>query len=398
MDINKHPIWKGNSVWGRINPIKKRAHLLRFFLARQYAKLFARAMFIGVTGSVGKTITTLACKKVLEEKIPTIATSENLDPILNIPITILKIRPKIKKVILEMGIEYKGEMDFYLKFVKPGFGIITNISYAHNEYLGDLKDIAEEKVKLIEQLPENGFAILNWDDPLVRKLAEKTKARVIYFGTDPDNCHVWAGNIRVKDFQTQFELNFGVERVEIKSDLLGIHQVYGLLAAAALGIAHSFSLTTIKKGLEAVEPPPHRMQLLQGHNGSIILDDTYNAAYTAMEEALDTLNYIPARRRIVVLGEMRELGEYSEKLHQLIAQKIYKDKIDLVLLGGGNTKIIYDELIRLGYIQDRVFPNLQNPQIVSKLLKIVSKGDVVLCKGARFVRLDEVVKRIAKAG
>lgn len=394
IDINNHPIWKGSPLWERINPFKKRVHLLRFFLARQYAKLYPRSIFVGITGSVGKTITTEACKLVLAQKFPTISTQTNLDPVLNIPTTILKIRPKIKKVILEMGIEYPGEMEFYLSLVKPAIGIVTGISYAHSEFLGSLQDISGEKGKLVEQLPEDGFAILNWDNPIVRKMADKTSAQVIFYGLNSEKCHIWAGNIKVINYQTNFELNYGVERVEIRSNLLGFHQIYALLAAAALGISQNFSLTTIKKGFEKVEPIEHRMNILPGFNGSFILDDTYNAAFNAVEEALETLNFIPARRRIVVLGEMRELGEQTQKLHQLIAQKIYKDKIDLVLLGRGDTKYIFDELIRLGFLSERILNNLQNPQIMSYLLKILSKGDIVLIKGARAVRLDEVVERL----
>lgn len=396
IDINNHPIWQESTLWGKVHPIKKRAHLARFFLARQYAKLFPRSMFVGITGSVGKTLTTRACREVLSEKFETIATTENLDPIFNIPLTILKIRPKTKKVILEMGIEYRGEMEYYLNFIKPATGILTGVSFAHNEFLGTPEQIFEEKSKLIEQLPEDGFAILNFDDPLARKVSEKTKAQVILYGLDEKKCDVWAGNIKIKDFKTTFELNFGVERVEIKSNVLGIHQIYPLLAAAALGITNSIPLTTIKKALERLIPPAQRMNVLSGFNGSIVIDDSYNGAFKSVEQAIETLNYVSARRRILVLGEMRELGEFTHKLHTLIAQKIFKDKIDIVFLGRGKTKIIYDELIRLGFLPEKLHGDLQNPQIVSKLFKVLGKGDVVLVKGARATKLDEVIKKIAK--
>lgn len=396
IDISTHPIWKGNKVWGSINPVKKRGHILQFFFARHFTKLFPRSLFVGVTGSVGKTTTVLACQSVLSEKFKTISTEPDLDPVLNIPKTLLKIRPKTQKVILEMGIEYPGEIEFYLSLVKPETAIITRIGPAHTEFLGNLEDISQEKGKLIEQLPEKGFAILNYDDPAVRKLVDKTKAEVIYFGTDPENCHVWAGNIRIKDFQTIFELNRGVERVEIRSNLLGVHQITPLLAAASVGISLNLPLTTIKKGLEKVQPPEHRLQLLAGRNDSLIIDDTYNSSPMAVEEALDTLNRLPARRRIVVLGEMKELGLFSEKLHRQIGHLLYRNKVELVLLGTGDTKYMDEELRNLGFLEDRIFPNLQNPQIVSKLIRILSKGDIVLVKGSRLVRLDEVVKKIGK--
>lgn len=394
--IDSHPVWKG------VNPFKKRGHLARIFLAKQYAKLFPRSLFIGITGSVGKTTTTIACKEVLATKFETLSTTDtnkatvNLDPIFNLPMTILKIRRKTQKILLELGIEYPGEMEFYLNLVKVGTGIVTRIYYQHAEFLGDIENILAEKGKLIESLPKDGYAILNFDDPLVRKLGEKTEAEVVFFGTDPKNCHIWAGNLKIENFQTVFELNYGVERIEVKSNLLGFHQIYPLLAATALGLSCGISLTSIKKALENIEPAEHRMQVISGHSGSIIIDDTYNAAPIAVEEALETLNQISARRRIVILGEMRELGEYSIQMHQQIARKIYKDKVDLVFLGGGEAKYIYEELIKLGFNPDRIESNLQNPQIVSKLLKVLAKGDVVLVKGARGVRLDEVVKRISK--
>lgn len=397
VDIINHPIWQQvTPSKQQIPAFKKPLHLLRIYLARQYAKFYPKEMFIGVTGSVGKTTCVQAAAAVLSSKFNTISTNINLDPVLNIPITILKINPSVKKVILEMGIEYRGEMDFYLSLVQPKTIIITKISYAHSQYLGDLDEIIEEKGKLIEQLDDKGIAILNFDDPNCKKLAKQCSGSVIYFGTDPQNCTIWAGNVNVEGFRTTFELNLGVERVKVNYHLLGYHQIYPAMAAALLGVVNNIPLTKIKLALESLHPSEHRMQVIAGPNGSIILDDTYNCSPAALEAAIDTLLQVNARRRILVIGEMRELGRYSEKLHRLVAQKIYKEKIDQVYLGQGDTQFIWDELKSLGFWEERVEGNLQNPQLVSKLLKNLGKGDVVLIKGSRAVRLDEVVKRIAK--
>lgn len=397
MNITDHPIWQQvTPTKQRIPAFKKPLHLLRIYLVRQYAKLFPREKFIAVTGSVGKTTCVQAATAVLSSKFKTLSTKPNLDPVLNIPATLLKVNPQFKKVILEMGIEYKGEMDFYLSLVQPATVIFTKISYVHNQYLGDLDEIIEEKGKLISQLDEKGIAILNFDDPNCRKLAKNCKGSVIYFGTDPQNCTIWAGNINIEGFKTTFELNLGVERVKVNYQLLGYHQIYPAMAAATAGVVNEIPLTKIKLALESIEPSEHRMQVVTGPNGSIILDDTYNSSPAALEAAIDTLLQVNARRRIVVLGEMRELGPYSEKLHRLIAQKIYKEKIDQVYLGQGDTQFIWDELKSLGFWEERVESNLQNSQLVGKLLKNLGKGDVILIKGSRAVRLDEVVKRIAK--
>lgn len=397
MDIISHPIWNQITPYKtKISPLKKQLHLLRIYLAKQYAKLYNKERFIGVTGSVGKTTAVVASLAVLSQKFKVTATKPNLDPILNIPATLLRMTPNTQKCILEMGIEYPGEMDFYLSLIRPKVAIVTKISYAHSQYLGSISDIASEKGKLVGQLPPDGVAILNWDDLETRKLSQNCKGNVIYFGTDEQNCNVWTGNIRIEDFKTIFELNLGVERVKVNYKLLGKHQVYPALCAAALGVLYDIPLTKIKLALESIEAFEHRMQIVPGPSGSVILDDTYNSSPVALEEAIETLTQIPARRRVMVLGEMRELGQYSEKLHRQIAQKIYKDKIDMVFLGGGDANFIADELKSLGFLMERVETNLQNSQIVSKLLKVLGKGDICLIKGSRAVRLDEVVKRIAK--
>lgn len=390
MEIQNHPIWNN------IKSFKKPVHLARFFVAKHFANLFPRSVFIGITGSVSKTSTTVSCFHVLLEKYPTIATDINLDSILNIPITILKTRSKTKKVILEMGVEYPGEMDFYLSLVHPATAIITKISYAHSEFLGNIEEILEEKAPLVRQLPKNGFAILNFDDPYCRRLAKETEAQIIYFGTDNQKCDIWVSNVRLEDGQTKFELNYGVERVEVIFKSLGRHMVYPAMAAAALGISCNMNLIQIKKGLEKVKPIQHRLQLLEGINDFNVIDDTHNSSPAAVEEALNVLNELPAKKRIAVLGEMKELGKYSESLHRGIAQKIYKDKVDLVLLGSGDAVFIADELLKLGFPSERIDANLSNTQLVSRIIRYAGKGDIVLVKGSHAVKLDEVVQRITK--
>lgn len=397
MDIKTHPIWNQITPYKtKISAYKKPLHLLKILLARQYAKLYPPDMFIGVTGSVGKTTCIRCCQAVLSKKFRTISTKPNLDPVLNIPEILLSLNPSYQKVILEMGIEYPGEMDFYLSLVRPKTVIITKIAYAHSEFLGGIEQIAREKGKILEQLPQDGLAILNWDDIYSRKIAQKCEGNIIYFGTDEKNCALWASNIKIHEYKTSFELNLGVERVKVDYQLLGKHQVYPALAACALGVSLDIPLTKIKLALEEIKGVEHRMEVMGGPNGSVILDDTYNSSPAAVEEGIGVLVEIPARRRIIVLGEMRELGQYSETLHRQIAQRIFKEKIDFVFLGGGDTQFIADELKSLGFWEERIEYNLQNSQLVSKLLKNLGKGDVCLIKGSRAVRLDEVIKRITK--
>ena len=201
--------------------VQKPAQFLKSYLARQYAKLYPKDLFVGVTGSVGKTTCVQLCKAVLSQKFSTLTTQPNLDNALNFQNTLLKLRPKIKKVVLEMGLNFKGEIDFYLSQVKPKIIVVTKISYVNCEALGGLDEIIEEEIKCIRQVDEKGFAILNFDDPYSKKLAKECKGQVVYYGTDPQNCTIWAGNIKIEDFKTAFELNLGVERVKINLPFLG---------------------------------------------------------------------------------------------------------------------------------------------------------------------------------
>lgn len=364
------------------------------YLARQYARVYPANLFIGVTGSVGKTTCVEIAKVILSQKFKTLSTTS--DSAQDIPDTLLKITPGTKKVILEMGITNTQDCDYYLSLIKPKTVVFTKISYDNSEYLGGLDDIIREDSKLIKHLEDDGVLIVNFDDPSSKKLVKDFKGLVFYFGVDPQSCTIWAGNIRTEDFRTTFELNLGVERVKVNFPLLGAHQVYSALAAASLAVVCDIPLTKIKLALESLKDFEHQMQPFSGPNGSVLIDDTINCSQAALESAIDALMQVNARRRVLVLGEMKNLGQYSDLLHRSVAQKIFKEKIDLVFLGQGNTQIIAAELKSLGFWEERLMSDLHNSQIVTHLLKNLRKGDVALIKGDRSARLDEVVKRITR--
>lgn len=365
------------------------------FLAKIYAKLYSKDI-IGVCGSVGRTICVKECGAVLSQRFKTLTGTSNLSPSLNIPRTMLKLTPQIKKVVLDMGVLSIGEMDSYLSLIQPKVVVCTKIAYSDLGNFEGLDEIALEIGKLIKQLDPTSVLISNWDDQISKNLAKGCTGSVVYYGVDPQNCTVWAGNIKVEDFKTHFELNLGVERVKVNLNLCGSHQVYPALAAAALGVVNDVPLTKIKIGLESIQPSEHNLQAVPGPNGSVILDDSLDSSPVSLDAAIDTLLEVSARRRVLVLGEMRNLGKHSENLHRQVAQKIFKEKIDFCFLGGGDAKLIADELKSLGFWEERVESNLQNSQIVATLLKTLGKGDVALIKGSSAIRLDEVVKRIAK--
>lgn len=389
--------------WKNINPFKKRIFAGKFYLAKQYARLVPASKIIAITGTLGKStavalLYSILTPKMVLPKVENPALQNSIENFLTMASRVFKVSPKIDKAILELDPKNSQEVDNLKEFVKFKTLAITNFSQLKESFPEESEKTAAAYEELIKVLGLDGTLVLNWEDASVRRFGDKfSGSNVIFYGFDGKNCHVWASNMRIENYQTIFELNYGVERVEIRSNLLGFHQIIPILSACAIAINLGFSLISIKKGVEKLESLEGRMEVVTGLNNSIIVDDTYNGETKAFSEALKTVNLIPARRRIVVLGEMSADYKTSEKMHTLIAREIYSNKIDLVLLGGGQTKYIETELTKLGFIPERMLSGLQNPAIVANLIKILGKGDVVLIKGHPNLKFSEIVKKVSKA-
>lgn len=394
--------------WKNTNVLKKRAYSAKLFLAKQYARMVPSSKMIAVAGTLGKSTAVELLHSILSTRINVTkpknpALQNSLENFLGLADTVFKVGGKVEKAILELDPKNPYEVDNLKEFIKYDTLVITHFAELKDSFPDESEKIAGALEELVRLLPKNGTLILNWEDAQVRRFADKFenssdgKGGVVFFGLDEKNCHVWAANIRIENFQTIFELNYGVERVEIRSNLLGHHQIIPMLAAASAAINLGFSLISIKKGIEKVEPLEGRMEVVTGLNNSIIIDDTYDGDSKAFLEALQAMNLIPARRRVVVLGEMAADIKTSERIHISLAREIYSNKIDLVLLGTGQAKYVEEELNKLGFISERMLAGLQNPALVANLIKILGKGDVVLIKGHPNLRYSEVVKRVTKA-
>lgn len=368
--------------------------LKRLFI-KQYVKLLPDGKFVLVLGGdeLGETLN--ICKTILSEKlnilVPEMKNKTQFRLGDAFRSSIIRYKPKTDKILLWSNPIIDADMDEYLKIVNPGVFVFTQNQQVRTDTI---------KIKNFEILsraisPDKGIGIFDYSDPLIRDYSEKF-VFPIYYGFDKDNCHIWAGKVRVSEFKTVFELNYGVERVEVSTSLLGLSRIKSILAGAALATLIKFPLTTIKKGIEKIKQSEHRLEVLTGFNNSYILDDSFDATVGSILEGLEVLNQITARRRILVLGELRNLGFESEKTHREIAREIYRNKVDLVFLGGGDAQFIGDELLKLGFLEDRMERNLQNPQIVSKLLKTLLKGDIVFITGANGLKFEEIVKKLAR--
>lgn len=371
---------------------KQLFHSTRRFLAKHWLS-FMPALQVAITGSQGKTNTTYVLSKVLEETGKTVATDINLDTIYNAPITALKVMPWTRFAVFELGVDHRGEMDFHLQIVKPKIAVITGISPVHTDqtHLKSLTALIAEKRKLIEALPEDGFAVLNYDDQHVRSMAPFTKAKILWYGTDKNHCDVWVDpkSVKVSLKGTQFRListRFN-QFQPVSTKLIGKHHVYTIMATYL--VWHIiFPDTPNHPNIPNIHPLPGRMSVEQGPFGTVLLNDSLRANPASTKSGLETLSEInyTRGRKIAVLAEMGEL-EHPEEEHKKI--------IDLLL------RLKIDYAIAIGDLYTKPPQSPQSPKILfakdvfggAKILKkILKKGDIIYLKGSLYKQVGRVLE------
>lgn len=370
------------------HPIKRR--LAKAYL--NYLRRHGEVKVIGITGSVGKTTTTAILASILKRVGKTVCSAEGVDPVYNIPNTILKATPATKFLILEMSVEYIDEMDYYLWLAKPDMGIITNIAVTHTEYLKNKEGVAEEKGKIIKYLDKNATAILNMDDPVVQKLGNNTKAKIVYFGEKTD---VSASNIKINnDMSTNFTLKINMNTKIVHMNALGKQFVNNALAAAAAADSLGVGIDDIIKGIELFERPRHRLTVIKSDTNGIIFDDTYNSNPRAASESLDTFTEIAGtRKKIAVIGDMLELGKFEEQAHRELGKKAGSVGLSYLIGVGSAARFIVEEASkRMGNKYCFLVSNFSEALQITKPL--LGKDTALFVKGSRSIHLDKLVESL----
>lgn len=372
-----------------IHPIKRR--VARYYLL--FLKSFFDLSVIAITGSSGKTTTKEIIASILRQKGQTVASFANIDPVYNIPTTILKCRPSTKYLVLEMGVEYPGEMDFYLWLARPDIGLITNISLTHTEFFGDENGVLKEKSKLVKELSKNSYAILNVGDKLSMKIGRKLRARKVWFG---DNTEIRAKAIEItKNFQTKYILEISGEETDVLLPVPGEQFVENSLAAAAVGYILGVNLNEIKKGIEKFSLQAHRMQVSSLSNGTLVIDDTYNNNPEAAKKALDSFNDLAGnRKKIIIFGDMLELGAWSTKEHREIGLVIGKMKVFFLITVGQFSKLAAKSAEK--FMPKKNIVSVESSGEVIRNLPELTNDTALFIKGSRSIELEKVVSRLPR--
>jgi UDP-N-acetylmuramoyl-tripeptide--D-alanyl-D-alanine ligase len=345
---------------------------------------------IGVTGSVGKSTTKELTADVLDVRYRTVKNPGNLNNEIGLPLSLLRLTESHERAVLEMGFYVPGEIAFLCGLARPQIGVITNVSQAHMERAGSLEAIAAGKAELVENLPAgpDGVAVLNYDEPIVRAMAEKTKALVFYYGLAPE-ADLWASEVEGLGLEgIRFVLHYKGDHVHLRVPLLGRHSVHTVLRATAVGLIEGLTWEEIVSGLQNSQTQL-RLVAVQGPKGSLLLDDTYNAAPASMIAALNLLAELDGRH-VAVLGDMLELGEYEERGHRMVGVRAAEVADELVTVGE-RARWIADEASQAGLPASHVFQQADAAGAIEFLRRTIQEGDVVLVKGSHGMHMDQIV-------
>jgi len=374
-------------------------HIFRRLLAKFWLLVHLDVEVIGVTGSYGKTNTSAAITSVLSEKFKTLQTDLNLDTNFNIPITILRLGNH-EKLVLEYGIDHVGEMEKHLSLAKPKIAVITGFSPVHadDEHLGSLEKIIAEKSKLVQAVSKEDWVVLNYDDTNVRRIKQALDKKTIFYGTSSKYCDVWASNIKVDYKGTVFNLHVNTSKlpsskntIKVSTPLLGTQGVSNCLAAAAVGLIEHLSLDEIVSGLSKLKPLEGRLNIEAGPKGSVLLNDSRRSNPASAIAGLQTFKDLTAKRKIAILGEMGELGKYSEEGHRSVGKKVAEIKPDYLVCVGEQTDFIADEA-KKKMKKDSIIFARDVFEAAGALSGILQKGDLIYLKGSLLKHVERIIR------
>lgn len=391
-------------------------------LARAIVKKY-KPKVVGITGSVGKTSAKEAVFAVLSVKFHVRQNLKNYNNELGVPLTIIgsesagrnlaqwifvfvkaikliliKDKEYPEVLVLEMGADKPGDISYLVNVVKCDVAVVTKVGPTHLEFFGSVENVAKEKQEIVASLKREGTAVLNYDDPLVRKMEKKTKGRVIFFG-QTEAAQVYSIDLSGQEFDLsglKFKINYGGSAVPVfMPGVIGRHQINTGLIGAAVGISFGMNLIDCVAGLKNYHNPKGRMSVISGIKNSLIIDDSYNSSPVsarAAVEAVASFPFVPVRRKVAVLGDMLELGYTSEAEHFELGKIVAKNKFDLLVCVGQ-----YKDALEQGAHENglqNVLKYDNSVQAAEALKSLVQENDLILVKGSQGARMERVVKAI----
>ena len=343
---------------------------------------------VAITGSVGKTSTKDIVASVMNEKFNTLKTSGNYNNHIGVPLTIFNLKEH-EALCVEMGMNHLGEISTLSKIAKPTVSVITNIGTAHIGNLGSRENILKAKLEILDGMKENGIIVINNDNDLLHDwyLKNKENYNIITYGIENESLFM-AENITYTENGSTYILKGTNQKVNVPVG--GAHFVQNSLCAIAVGRIYNIQLEKIADGIEKFELTKKRMDIIN-INGISIINDSYNANYDSMKAALEYLGNLQEKRKIAVLGDMLELGEYSKKLHEDVGKCVIENKIDILITVGEEAKNIAK--IAKEKIKNVILCD-SNKEAIEKINEIKKENDCILLKASNGMKFGEILEGI----
>ncbi len=351
------------------------------------------ATVIGITGSVGKTTTVGLCADVLARRCDVLRSAPSWNAELGVALTLLGLQPHHDVAVIEMAMRGLGQIRELVEMAAPRIGAVTNIADTHLELLGSREQIAAAKAELLDGLPADGVAIVNADEALTERLLRDVRCSVVTVGiTHPAD--VRATEITRTNGGYAFHLHVRDQETLIYLPLPGGHQVRNALVAAAVGHAMGLNLSEIREGLAGTHPAKMRQDVVMVGD-VMLIDDSYNASPQSMAAAFDVLAQVGGRRRrVLALGEMRELGPQSHEFHRRVGREVAALEPAFLLVVGPNSRWYLEGAVDAGLALASTAAVTTTDEAARMLQTVLRPGDVVLIKGSRAIEMEHVVQAL----
>jgi UDP-N-acetylmuramoyl-tripeptide--D-alanyl-D-alanine ligase len=399
--------------------MKQHAQKLLAFFARKILAKY-KPKIIGITGSVGKTSAKEAIFFVVSQTFRARKSEKNYNNEFGLPLTIIGadaperslwrwwlviVKAKLlwllphrypEVLVLEMGIDRPGDMDYLLSIAHPDIVVITSIGISHYEFFHDVETIEQEKGKLAEALRGQDILIVNADNAVALRQRAKTQVKTLIYSTRGE------GDVTLSDIResledkvsTSFHVHTPSKEFDVMINAAGEVHLSAVASAVAVGEALGMDANSLKKGVEQYKPAAGRLNIIAGIKHTTIIDDTYNAAPDSMLQALALLDRLPGQEKIAVLGDMLELGGQSEQAHRDIGRRVAAMKLDHLVTVGPSGKIIAEAAVTSGMASDKVLSFDTSDEARKTIQEILKPDSAVLIKGSQGVRLEKVTKEI----
>ena len=357
--------------------------------------LYKNLIVVGVTGSVGKTSTKDIIANVLGQKYKTLKTEGNNNNEIGLPFTILKLKEH-EVAVIEMGMNHAGEIDELTKIAKPSLSVITNVGTSHIGNLGSRENILNAKLEILNGMKEKKLVINNDNDMLHIWNKEKNDDIEVHtFGIEnASDCMAY--NIEKRENGSTFTCKINDNEIKIDVPVPGDVFIQNALCAVLVGKEFNLSNEEIQKGISSFALTKKRMEIIKLKNNVKIINDAYNASLDSMKAAINYLSEIEAERKIAVLGDMFELGDYAEELHRKVGEEIAKSNIDKLYLIGESAKFIKEEAIKLGFDEKNIKYFNSRDEILKNIQQEMEDGDIFLFKASNGMKLFEIVENLKK--